>query len=109
MSAASSTTKAAPAMTDPAALPNGQDPAPPLLRTEGLTKHFKIGGALSRQKLHAVDDVSISIGERQVVAAGGESGSRKGTIAWLRCRLYKPTGGEIHSQGRPLSAIRSRQ
>jgi peptide/nickel transport system ATP-binding protein len=96
-------------MTDPAALPNGQDPAPPLLRTEGLTKHFKIGGALSRQKLHAVDDVSISIGERQIVALAGESGSGKSTIARLLARLYKPTSGEIHFQGRPLSAIRSRQ
>jgi peptide/nickel transport system ATP-binding protein len=96
-------------MTDPAALPNGQDPAPPLLRTEGLTKHFKIGGALSRQKLHAVDDVSISIGERQIVALAGESGSGKSTIARLLARLYKPTGGEIYFQGRPLSAIRSRQ
>jgi peptide/nickel transport system ATP-binding protein len=96
-------------MTDPAALPDGQEPAPPLLRTEGLTKHFKIGGALSRQKLHAVDDVSISIGERQIVALAGESGSGKSTIARLLARLYKPTGGEIHFQGRPLSAIRSRQ
>ena len=94
---------------DPAALADGQDPAPPLLRTEGLTKHFKIGGALSRQKLHAVDDVSISIGERQIVALAGESGSGKSTIARLLARLYKPTGGEIHFQGRPLSAIRSRQ
>ena len=96
-------------MTDPAALADGQDPAPPLLRTEGLTKHFKIGGALSRQKLHAVDDVSISIGERQIVALAGESGSGKSTIARLLARLYKPTRGEIHFQGRPLSAIRSRQ
>jgi peptide/nickel transport system ATP-binding protein len=96
-------------MTDPAALADGQNPAPPLLRTEGLTKHFKIGGALSRQKLHAVDDVSISIGERQIVALAGESGSGKSTIARLLARLYKPTSGEIHFQGRPLSAIRSRQ
>jgi peptide/nickel transport system ATP-binding protein len=96
-------------MTDPAGLADGQDPAPPLLRTEGLTKHFKIGGALSRQKLHAVDDVSISIGERQIVALAGESGSGKSTIARLLARLYKPTRGEIHFQGRPLSAIRSRQ
>jgi peptide/nickel transport system ATP-binding protein len=96
-------------MTDPAALADGQNPAPPLLRTEGLTKYFKIGGALSRQKLHAVDDVSISIGERQIVALAGESGSGKSTIARLLARLYKPTGGEIHFQGRPLSGIRSRQ
>ena len=40
----------------------------PLLRTEGLTKHFRIGGALSRRTLHAVDDVSLAIGEREIVA-----------------------------------------
>jgi peptide/nickel transport system ATP-binding protein len=80
-----------------------------VLRTDGLTKHFKIGGALSRRTLHAVDDVSISIGERQIVALAGESGSGKSTIARLLARLYKPTGGEIYFQGRPLSAIRSRR
>jgi peptide/nickel transport system ATP-binding protein len=81
---------------------------PVLLRTEGLTKHFKIGGAFSRRTLHAVDDVSISIGERQIVALAGESGSGKSTLARLLARLYKPTGGEIFYQGKPLSAARSR-
>ena len=57
-------------MTDPDGLR-----APVLLRTEGLTKHFRIGGILSRSFLHAVDDVGISIGERQIVALAGESGS----------------------------------
>ncbi len=81
---------------------------PVLLRTAGLTKHFRIGGALSRHTLHAVDDVSISVGERQIVALAGESGSGKSTLARLLARLYKPTGGEIIYQGRPLSAVRSR-
>ena len=86
----------------------GQPAGLPLLRTEGLTKHFKIGSALSRHgTLHAVDDVSLSIGERQIVALAGESGSGKSTIARLLARLYKPTSGEIYFQGQPLSAIRS--
>jgi oligopeptide/dipeptide ABC transporter ATP-binding protein len=79
-----------------------------LLRTERLSRHFKIGNALSRRVLHAVDDVSLSIGERQIVALAGESGSGKSTIARLLARLYKPTSGEIYFQGRPLSALRSR-
>jgi ABC-type oligopeptide transport system ATPase subunit len=29
----------------------------PLLRTEGLSKHFRIGAGLHRKTLHAVDDV----------------------------------------------------
>jgi peptide/nickel transport system ATP-binding protein len=82
--------------------------AGPLLRTEGLTKHFKIGNALSRRTLHAVDDVSIAIGERQIVALAGESGSGKSTVARLLAKIYTPTAGEIYFQGTALSAIRSR-
>ncbi|HET7018070.1 MAG TPA: ABC transporter ATP-binding protein [Streptosporangiaceae bacterium] len=82
--------------------------AEPLLRTEGLTKHFKIGNALSRRTLHAVDDVSLSIGEREIVALAGESGSGKSTIARLLARIYKPTSGEIYFQEKALSGFRSR-
>jgi len=100
-------------VTDPAGIAGGSGGSSPrastVLRTDGLTKHFKIGGALARHTLHAVDDVSISIGERQIVALAGESGSGKSTIARLLARLYKPTGGEIYFQDRPLSAIRSRR
>jgi oligopeptide/dipeptide ABC transporter ATP-binding protein len=79
-----------------------------LLRTEGLSKYFKIGGALSRHLLHAVDDVSLSVGERQIVALAGESGSGKSTIARLLAKIYQPTSGEIYFQDQPVSAIQSR-
>src|SRR4030088_1407594 len=82
--------------------------AEPLLRTAGLTKHFKIGSALSRATLHAVDDVSRAIGDREIVALAGESGSGKSTIARLLAKLYKPTSGEIYFQGQPVSGLRSR-
>jgi oligopeptide/dipeptide ABC transporter ATP-binding protein len=80
----------------------------PLLRTDRLTRHFKIGGALSRRTLHAVDDVSLAIGAREIVALAGESGSGKSTIARLLAKIYRPTSGEIYFAGRPLSSIRSR-
>jgi len=82
--------------------------AAPLLRTEGLTRHFQIGGGLHRKTLHAVDGVSLEIGEREIVALAGESGSGKSTIARLLARIYQPTAGEIHFQGKPLSGVRSR-
>jgi oligopeptide/dipeptide ABC transporter ATP-binding protein len=84
-------------------------PAPPLLRTEGLTRHFKIGSALSRGTLHAVDDVDLSIGAREIVALAGESGSGKSTIARLLAKVYQPTSGEIYFEGQPVSRIRSRR
>jgi peptide/nickel transport system ATP-binding protein len=80
----------------------------PLLRTENLAKHFKIGNAVSRRTLYAVDDLSLSIGEREIVALVGESGSGKSTVARLLAKIYKPTSGEIYLQGQPLSRIRSR-
>jgi len=80
-----------------------------LLRTEHLTRHFKIGGALSRRTLHAVDDVNFSIGEREIVALAGESGSGKSTIARVLARIYAPTSGEVYFEGKPVSRIRSRR
>jgi peptide/nickel transport system ATP-binding protein len=80
-----------------------------LLRADHLTRHFSIGGALARSTLHAVDDVSFSIGEREIVALAGESGSGKSTVARLLARLYKPTSGTVSFEGRPLSAFRSRR
>ena len=81
----------------------------PLLETRGLTKHFKIGGNLSRKSLHAVDNADIVIERQEIVALAGESGSGKSTIARLLARVYKPTSGEIYYQGKPLSEIRNRR
>jgi peptide/nickel transport system ATP-binding protein len=80
----------------------------PLLRTEGLTRHFRVGGLLSRQSLHAVDDVSFEIGRGEIVALVGESGSGKSTIARLLARVYKPSHGEIYFEGKPVSTLGSR-
>jgi peptide/nickel transport system ATP-binding protein len=81
----------------------------PLIEARGLTKHFKVGGALSRHTLHAVDAADFVINPREVVALVGESGSGKSTIARLLARVYRPTAGEIRYQGRPLAAMRGRR
>lgn len=86
------------------------DAAPELLlTTAGLTKHFKVGGNLSRRTLHAVDHVDLAIGERQIVALVGESGSGKSTVARLLARVYEPTSGEITYRGKSLADMRSRR
>jgi peptide/nickel transport system ATP-binding protein len=81
----------------------------PLLRTEGLTRHFHVGPLFSKQILHAVDDVDLTVERGEIVALVGESGSGKSTIARLLARVYKPTKGEIYFEGRPVSALRSRR
>jgi peptide/nickel transport system ATP-binding protein len=59
--------------------------------------------------LHAVDDMSFTVGEREIVAIAGESGSGKSTVARVLAKIYKPTSGEVYFQGKPLSAFRSRR
>ena len=82
----------------------------PLLETVGLTRHFRVGGGLvGRSHLHAVDDVSLTINEREIVALVGESGSGKSTMARLLAQVYKPTSGEIRFQGRSLANLRGRK
>ncbi len=88
--------------------PAGPVDSAPVLRTENLSKHFRIGGGLRRKMLHAVDEVSLSIGLREIVALAGESGSGKSTIARLLARIYSPTSGEVYFEGTKLSDIRSR-
>ena len=81
----------------------------PILRTEGLTRHFPVGTPFSRRYLHAVDDVDLAIEAGQIVALVGESGSGKSTIARLLALIYRPTRGRIHFQGRPIDQLKSRR
>src|SRR5436305_4152925 len=81
----------------------------PLLRAQGLTRHFRLGGMFAKQVLHAVDDFDLAIHEREIVALVGESGSGKSTVARLLARVYPPTGGEIYFRGRPIHRLRSRR
>src|SRR5262245_21226580 len=80
----------------------------PLLRTEALSRHFKVGKLFSGETLHAVDDVDFTIERGEIVALVGESGSGKSTIARLLARIYRPTRGEIYFEGAALSRLRSR-
>jgi peptide/nickel transport system ATP-binding protein len=90
--------------------PHGVGPdQEPLLRVDRMSRYFNIGSPVSRRTLHAVDEVSFTVGDREIVAIVGESGSGKTTVARLLAKLYKTTSGEAYFQGKPLSAIRSRR
>jgi len=89
--------------------PAGPAKREPLLRTEGLTRRFRVGGMFSKEVLHAVDDLDLTINEREIVALVGESGSGKSTVARLLARVYAPTAGEIYYRGRPVRELRSRR
>jgi peptide/nickel transport system ATP-binding protein len=86
-----------------------REPGQELLRTVGLTKHFRLGGFLSNRYLHGVDGIDLVIHEDEIVALVGESGSGKSTIARLIAGVYRPTSGDILHRGRSLREQRSRR
>ena len=82
--------------------------ATPVLEVKHLTKHFPVGGFVSKQVVHALEDVSFSIPRGEVVALVGESGSGKSTTARLLARLMPPTLGEIVYEGNDILKTESR-
>jgi peptide/nickel transport system ATP-binding protein len=80
----------------------------PLLEVSGLTRTFRMRGFWSEKLLHAVDDVSFSVGQREIVALVGESGSGKSTIARLLASVYRPSSGVIRFEGRSVNDIKGR-
>jgi oligopeptide/dipeptide ABC transporter ATP-binding protein len=54
-------------------------------------------------RLHAVDDVSFTIGRGEIVGLVGESGCGKSTLVRLLSRLLDGTGGSIRFGGKELT------
>src|SRR5712664_3108458 len=67
----------------------------PLLEARSLTKFYPIKRAARGAKLHAVDDVSLTIDAGESVGLVGESGCGKSTMVRLLGRLIDPTAGQI--------------
>jgi peptide/nickel transport system ATP-binding protein len=77
----------------------------PLLRVEGLVKHFPARG-VQRQRgsvVHAVDGVSFEIAVGETLGLVGETGCGKSTVARLVTRLLEPTGGRIVLEGNDIT------
>src|SRR6186997_1574649 len=78
-------------------LPDGMDPHL-ILEVTDLKLHFPITSGLLQKVVgyvKAVDGVSFSLREGQVLGLVGESGCGKTTVGRTILRLYDPTSGEI--------------
>jgi peptide/nickel transport system ATP-binding protein len=76
----------------------------PVLRVERLSKTFLQGA----KKIHALDDVSFSLGQGETLGLVGESGSGKSTLARILSGLMAPdAGSRIELDGMPLPASAS--
>jgi ABC-type oligopeptide transport system ATPase subunit len=77
----------------------------PLLRIEGLVKHFASGGRAVR----AVDGVDLAVNEGETLGLVGESGCGKTTLGKLVLRLIEPDAGKIEFEGRDIARLGPRR
>jgi len=71
----------------------------PLVEANKLTKHFRIK---RNSVVHAVDNMSLTIHEKEIVGLVGESGSGKSTFGKTLLGLHHKTSGEVLYAGKQL-------
>jgi oligopeptide/dipeptide ABC transporter ATP-binding protein len=86
-------------------------PLATVLEVCGLRMHFPVRKGLLRRTqgyVHAVDDVSFTIGEGETLGLVGESGCGKTTVGRAVLRLIEPTAGIIRLDGRDITGLGKR-
>ena len=76
----------------------------PILEVQRLKKYFRTAAGF----LHAVDDVSFSIGRGQTMGVVGESGCGKSTLGRTILQLHEPSAGKIFFSGREVTGLSKR-
>ncbi|WP_198684090.1 ABC transporter ATP-binding protein [Brachybacterium sp. YJGR34] len=82
-------------------MPESASGAAPLIELDGASQVFHVKG----KDLPAVSDVSLSVGEGEVLCLVGESGSGKTTTARLAAGLAAPSSGAVRFEGRDLAEM----
>jgi len=79
----------------------------PVLEVKKLNKVYASGGGLFQKKrvVHAVNDVSFSVGRGQTLGIVGESGSGKSTIGKCLLKLLEIDGGQMLFDGQDIAPL----
>ena len=83
----------------------------PVIRVEGLEKHFQIRtGSLGRKALiHAVNGVTLEIQKGETLGIVGESGCGKSTLGRTILKVWEPDAGRIWCDGTDITGLSQRQ
>jgi putative ABC transport system ATP-binding protein len=73
----------------------------PMVETHGLSRDYPMPAGV----VHAVRDVTISVGRGQLVALRGRSGSGKTTFLSMVGALDRPTSGSVSVDGQTVSDL----
>jgi oligopeptide/dipeptide ABC transporter ATP-binding protein len=78
-----------------------------LLEAQALRRSYRPRGG-SRQRLPAVDGITLSVAPGESLGVVGESGAGKSTLARLLLALERPDSGTVRFDGRPISDMPAR-
>jgi len=83
-----------------------------ILKVQNLKKYFPVTAGIFKKQVgsvKAIDGVSFTLKQGQVVGLVGESGSGKSTIARCVLRLIEPTSGEVYYQDKNLLQLSKKE